>query len=223
MKAGKIRVLLVDDHPIVREGIHLILDREPDIEVVGEADDGAQAVELACSLDPDVVVMDVMMPKMTGVEATRLIHQKNPRVQILILTAHEEEEFITQILRAGASGYILKRDGSAQLLAAIRALHRGESFLDPSVMRTVLKTLAASRNAGSAPVMAKERELTDREIEILRLIACGHTNSQIARKLNISVKTVDTHRSNIAAKLDIHSRVDLVKYAIKKGYISLRD
>lgn len=223
MHARKIRVLLVDDHPIVREGIHLILQREPDMEVIGEASDGAEAVDLVCSLDPDVVVMDVMMPKMTGVEATRLIHQKNPRVQILILTAHEEEELVTQILRAGASGYILKRDGSAQLIAAIRALYRGESFLDPSVMKTVIKTLAANRSTNSASAMTKERELTDREIEVLRLIASGHTNSQIANKLNISVKTVDTHRSNIAAKLDIHSRVDLVKYAIKKGYISLKD
>ncbi len=221
MAGKKIRVLIVDDHAIVREGLKLILERQPDISVVGEAGNGTEAVDKAAELKPDVIVMDIVMPVMTGLEATRIIHQSNPGIQILILTAHEEEDYVTRILQAGATGYMLKKDDSEQLLSAIRALSRGESFLDPSVTKTIIRTFTAYKSIPYSSV--KDRELTDREVEVLRLIASGHTNNQIADKLQISVKTVDTHRGNIAAKLDIHSRVDLAKYAIKKGLISLKE
>lgn len=172
-------------------------------------------------IGPDVVLMDVVRRRMNGLQATRTIRQMYPRVQILILTVHQDEEYIRRILQAGASGYILKKAVAHQMISAIRALHRGEPFLDPSIAGAIMKAIARRREGisqGNA-----ENNLTQREIEIVTLIANGHTNSEIADMLNISVKTVDTHRSNISAKIDIHNRVDLAKYAIRKGYVSLTD
>ena len=214
-----IRVLLVDDHAVLRDGLRVILEREPDITVVGEAGDGLEAVRLAGELLPDVVVMDVAMPGMSGVEATRRIKKEQPSSQVLVLTQYEHREYILPIMRAGADGYILKRSAGTELVKAVRAVHAGESVLHPVAARALIEAFVGSerREAGTD----NPDQLTDREREVLILIAQGYTNQQIATTLHISPKTVDVHRTNIMSKLDLHSRTDLIKYAIRKGLVHL--
>ncbi|MDR5694407.1 MAG: response regulator transcription factor [Armatimonadota bacterium] len=213
----KIRVLVADDHTIVREGIRMILTAQPDIEVVGEAANGQEAIELTRKLRPDVVVMDISMPGVSGIHATKAIKAEMPEVNVLALTMHEDETYVFQLLKAGAAGYVLKRGAASDLVNAVRAASKGEAFLYPSVAKAVVQDYLQRVEAG------EERErwdgLTQREREILKLIAEGYTNQEIAQKLYISVKTVQTHRAHILEKLGLHDRTELVRYAIRKGLI----
>jgi two-component system, NarL family, response regulator NreC len=210
-------VLLADDHAIVREGIRMILAAEPDIEVVGEVGDGLQAVEMAKKLKPDVAVLDISMPTLNGIEATRQIRSLLPATHTLALTMHEDDTYVFQLLKAGAAGYVLKRAAATDLVQAIRAAQRGEAFLYPSIAKAVvadyLKRLAEGEGRDTYD------GLTEREKEILTLVADGSTNQDIARKLFISIKTVQTHRAHIMEKLNLHDRTKLVRYAIRKGLI----
>lgn len=214
---AKIKILVVDDHAIVREGVRMILAKETDLEVVGEAADGQEALDLTKRLQPQVVVMDISMPGMGGIEATQTIRETFPTVQVLALTMHEDETYVFQLLRAGAAGYVLKRAAAQDLVQAVRAAAKGEAFLYPSVARKVVEDYLKRVEAG------EERErydgLTGREKEILTLIASGSSNQQIAEKLFISIKTVQTHRAHILEKLGLHDRTELVRYAIRKGLI----
>jgi two-component system, NarL family, response regulator NreC len=213
----KIRVLLADDHAIVREGVRRILTAEPDIEVVAEADDGLGAVEQAKKLKPDVAVLDISMPGINGIEATKQIRAALPNTHTLALTMHSDDSYVFQVLKAGASGYVLKRAAATDLVQAIRAAWRGEAFLYPAVAKAVVADYLKRLEGGEG------REtydgLTDREKEILTLVADGATNQEIAQKLFISIKTVQTHRAHIMEKLNLHDRTMLVRYAIRKGLI----
>lgn len=214
---ARIKVVVADDHAIVREGVRMILAREQDIEVVGEAGDGQEALDLVASLRPQVVIMDISMPGMGGIEATQRVKTKHPEVQVLALTMHEDETYVFQLLRAGAAGYVLKRAAAQDLVQAVRAAAKGEAFLYPSIARKVVEDYLRRVETG------EERErydgLTTREKEILTLIAQGLSNQQIAEKLYISIKTVQTHRAHILEKLGLHDRTELVRYAIRKGLI----
>ncbi len=214
---SKIRVLLADDHAIVRQGVKLILMAEPDIEVVAEAEDGAQAVEMAKRLKPDVAVLDISMPGINGVEATRQIKAALPETHTLTLTMHSDDAYVFQLLKAGASGYVVKNAAATDLVQAVRAARRGEAFLYPSVAKAVvadyLKRLATGEGRETYD------GLTEREKEILTLVAEGAANQDIAQRLYISVKTVQTHRAHIMEKLNLHDRTMLVRYAIRKGLI----
>jgi DNA-binding NarL/FixJ family response regulator len=213
----KIRILIADDHSIVREGVRMILAGQEDFEVVGEASTGRDALELARTTKPDVVVMDISMPDMTGIQATEKIRKELPTVQVLGLTMHEEESYVFEMLKMGAAGYVLKRAAAEDLVSAVRAAHRGEAFLYPSVAKMVVQDYLQRTSA-------KEKEtaldgLTEREREVLTLIAEGLTNQEIAGRLFISIKTVQTHRAHIMEKLNLHDRTELVRYAIRKGLI----
>jgi two-component system, NarL family, response regulator NreC len=216
---GKIRLLLVDDHKIVRAGLKMLFQAEPDMEIVGEASSGASALIRVAELQPDVVVMDVAMPGMSGIEATRQIKEASPETAVIALTMHEDEQYFFQMLAAGAAGYVPKRAAPDDLVSAIRAVSQGQVFLYPSLA----KLLVADYLQRTEPEaeLSPAAELTPREREVLTCIAEGYTNREIGQKLTISVKTVDRHRENIMHKLNMQSRVDLVKYAIEKGLITL--
>jgi len=213
------RVLLVDDHPLFREGVRALLSKASDIEVVGEAGDGKQAIELTEKLSPDVIVMDLVMPGMNGMQAAQHLHDHHPDIKILILSMYDDDEYIRQILKAGASGYVLKRSASDDLLRAIREVESGGSALHPTVAAKLIKDYVRrtkatdQKNSGSI--------LTARESEVLKLIAEGQTNQQIADALGLGRKTIDTHRTNIMRKLDLHDVTGLVKYALRHGLIKL--
>jgi len=213
----KIRVLLADDHTILRAGLRMMLDAQPDIEVVGEASDGKQALAEAQRLQPDLVLMDITMPEMNGIEATRQIKRALDSTRVLILTMHENEEYLFQVLRAGASGYILKEAAGTELISAIRIVTSGRFYMSPSAQSMMVGDYLQRVRSG------EERDsysaLTEREREILKLVAEGHTNNQIAERLFISPKTVDTHRTHIMDKLNLHSRAELVKYAMRRGLL----
>jgi DNA-binding NarL/FixJ family response regulator len=214
---ARIRVLIVDDHAILREGIRALLSLYPDIEVVGEAEDGLQAISLTRQLGPDIVLTDIAMPGLGGLEATVEIRKQSPNSRVVILTQHDDSEYIFPILKAGASGYVLKKAVGTELVAAIRAVYRGESFLYPSVATAVIEGYL-SRGEDSE---SSYDRLSDREKQVLKLIAEGHTNKEIAEMLSLSVKTVLAHRANLMEKLDIHNRTELVKYAIRKGLVTV--
>lgn len=213
----KIRVLVADDHTIVREGVRLLLEAQPDLEVVGEASDGQEAYELVKKLQPDLVVMDIQMPNWNGLQATRAIKQEFPHLHILALTMYESDEYFFQVLAAGASGYILKKAASTDLLAAIRAVHQGDVFLYPSVARRLVSDYLTRVKSGEE--QSSYDGLTAREREVLKLIAEGHTNQVIAEKLVISPSTVQTHRNRIMQRLNLHTRAELIKYANRKGML----
>lgn len=215
----KIRVLLAEDHTIVRKGLRSLLDAERDTEVVGEAEDGRKAIQLVEKLCPDVVLMDISMPGLNGLEATRQITKRFPEVKVLILTVHSDEEYIRQVLSAGASGYLVKQAAPSELASAIRAAYQGDFFPSPSISRELIEDY--TRQAEAMSENDSLLALTDREREVLQLIAEGHSNRQIAEILHISVKTVETHRAHLTDKLGIRSAAELTKYALRKGVISL--
>lgn len=211
-----IRVLLVDDHPVVRIGLRAMINSESDMDVVGEAENGHQAVTQAKVLTPDVIVMDISMPEMDGLEASRQILDSDLDTQVLILTVHAHERYLFPVLKAGAAGYVLKSTVDTQLIDAIRTVARGGVFLYPEAARMVLEDYMGR---GSADQDIHEL-LSDRERQVLKMVALGHTSSEIADKLVLSPKTVDTYRTRIMQKLELHSRVDLVKYALSRGLLS---
>lgn len=208
----KLRLLLVDDHEIVRAGLRMLFQAEPDMEIVGEVGSGAEAVVAAGTLRPDVIIMDVAMPGMSGIEATRRIKSAYPDACVLALTMYEDAQYFVEVLNAGAAGYIPKRAAPDELVSAIRAVAQGHVFLHSSLAQFLMQEVAPADSSGPSV-------LTPRELEVLALIADGKTSREIADTLVISAKTVDRHRENIMSKLDIHNRVDLVKYAISRGII----
>jgi two-component system, NarL family, response regulator NreC len=218
---SRIRLVLVDDHAVVRSGLRMLLESQPDvdIEIVGEAETGEEALACVRASRPDIVLMDIQMPGMSGIEATRRIKEATPETAVLALTMHEDDQYFFEMLRAGASGYVPKRAAPDELVTAIRTVSRGNVFLYPTLAtRLVLDYLQRLDSGGDPPL---PDSLTPREHEVLVLIAQGLTNGEIADRLVISAKTVDRHRDNIMEKLNLHSRVDLVKYAIKKGLIEI--
>ena len=210
-----IRVLMVDDHAILREGLRALLSYYDDVEVVGEAQDGAEALERVKELQPDVVLMDIAMPGMNGLEATRLIREKYPQTRVLILTQHEDPQYVVPLLQAGASGFVTKRVLGTDLITALRVVARGETFLYPTAATTVVEEIRRRKeDTSSAP-----EALTPREMEILKHIVGGMTNAQMASELSISVKTVEWHRTNLMSKLGVHAVADLVRYALEHELI----
>ncbi len=207
------KVMIADDHGIVRSGITLLLERQPDIDVIGEAGDGAEALKLALDRKPDVAILDYSMPKLTGLQAAREIKQQAPDVNVLILSMHDDERYLYEALRVGAGGYVLKRAADQDLVRAVRAVNDGEPFLTDDAQRNLVK---AWIDSGEEPPRDK---LTDRELEVVKLIAEAHTNKQIAEILGLSEKTVESHRSNILNKLGMSDRVELVRYAVRRGLI----
>jgi DNA-binding NarL/FixJ family response regulator len=208
----KIRILLADDHAVVRQGFKLILGGQPDMEIVGEAGNGREAVELAEKLRPDVAVVDVAMPELNGIEATRRMGEAAPRTRVLALSMHKDSVYVREILRAGARGYLLKDQVDTDLLAAVRAVARGEGYISPGVSDAVLNDY---RRHVSDPIDL----LSSREREVLQMIAEGKTNKEIATVLNLSVYTVDAHRGRIMEKLNLHSVNELVRFAVRKGLV----
>lgn len=217
---SKTKVLLVDDHTIVRQGLKALLDFQDGIEVVGEAEDGRQAIEKAKELVPDIIVIDITMPNLNGIEATRQLKKISPEMKVLVLTVHDNEEYVHQILQAGASGYLLKESAVSDLVSAINAVKKGDIFLSPSISKVVVKDYIRHA-AGESGDFDSLNVLTSREREVLQLIAEGNTNRAIAHVLKISNKTVDVHRSHIMEKLHIHDVTGLVKYSIRKGLIEV--
>jgi two-component system, NarL family, response regulator NreC len=213
----RIRVLLCDDHTLFREGIKAILKDEPSIEIVGEAADGRQAVAKARELHPDVVLMDIAMPELSGFDATRRIVQANAKAKVLILTMYEEEEVINRCLSAGASGYVLKDAPSAYLIHAIDVVNKGGQYMSPRALKKVVQQYVK----GAKGAATGYERLSDREREVLKLLADGLALKEIATKLVLSVKTVDAHKTNLMRKLDLHDRSELIKYAIQRKLIRL--
>ncbi len=212
---NKIRVLLADDHAMLRAGLRALINQEPDMEVIGEAGDGHEAVAKTIELKPDVVVMDIAMPRMTGLEAISAIRQAGVESRILVLTMHDEHQYLMQVLRLGGDGYVLKRSADTELMQAIRAVQAGGAFLYPSAAKALLEDYLRHSDD-----RAGLERLTEREREVLKLTAEGYTNQEIANKLVISVKTVDTYRSRIMVKLNLHRRSELVRYALKRGLLT---
>lgn len=207
------RILIADDHGIVRGGMKLLIDRQPDMEVVAEAEDGVEALETALRVRPDLAVLDVSMPRLTGLQAARQIKAHLPDCQVLMLSMHDDQRYVFEALKAGASGYVLKRDVDQSLLDAIRSVHRGEAFLTNAVERSLIREWMSDSAKGP------EEPLSPREQEVLKLIAEAHTNREIADTLHLAEKTVESHRANILRKLGMRDRVELVRYAVRRGLI----
>ncbi len=219
METKKIRVLLAEDHTIVRQGIAALLRTESDMEVAGEASNGLEAIELTKKLSPDVILMDIGMPQLNGLETTREIKKRFPSMKILVLTMHDNEEWIFQILKAGASGYLIKDSAMTDLISALRAVYHGDSYLSPSISKMVIEEYI--RKAETGEKKGVEDLLSGREREILQLIAEGNSIPQISDLLCISRKTVEAHKAHIMEKLNIHDKVGLIKYAIRSGLTKL--
>ncbi len=213
----KIRVLLADDHTLFREGIKLLLENTEEVEVIGQAADGNEAVEKARLLQPDVVIMDITMPHLNGLEATRSIRREMPEVQVLILTMHGSDDYFFQTLQAGANGFVLKEAAGIDLQVAVKAVHQGGVFIYPSIAKGLARDFL--ERAISGEEQASYAALTSREKEILGLVGDGLTNQEIAERFSLTVNTVQTHRSHIMDKLNLHSRAELMKYAIRLGHL----
>jgi DNA-binding NarL/FixJ family response regulator len=213
---ARLRVLLVDDHAVVREGLKALVNAQSDMEVCGEAGDGRTACERAKELLPDVVVMDVSMPQMSGAQATMRLKQECPQVKVLALSVHEDRGYLRQLLEAGASGYVLKRAAAEELIRAVRTVAAGGVYLDPSLAGKVVGGFVRKPSGKGAPA---SNELSDREEEVVRLTAAGHSNKEIAGRLELSVKTVETYKARSLEKLGLRSRADLVRYALGRGWL----
>jgi DNA-binding NarL/FixJ family response regulator len=212
----KTRVLLADDHAVVRSGLRAVLDAQPDIEVVAEAADGAEAVDKALTPSVNLAILDVSMPRMTGLQAAAELHRRRPDLRILILSMHDNEQYFFEALKAGASGYVLKTAANRDLVEAVRASMRGEPFLYPAAVTALIRDYLERARSGEA---TPTDPLTPRELEVTKLIAEGHTTDEIAKTLVISKKTVERHRSNTLEKLGMHNRVELTRYAIRRGLV----
>lgn len=211
----KIKLLLVDDHAVLRSGLRLLLSTQPDMEVVGEGSSGEEALELTRELKPDLVVLDLTMPGRSGFEVLEDLKRQSPKVKVLVLTMHEDEEYLRHVLKYGGNGYILKRAADVELLSAIRAVARGEVFIEPAMTQALVKDLMPKGDPGGK----KEHGLSDREKEVLKLVALGFTNQQVADTLTISIKTVESHKARIKEKLNLSRRSDLVRYALAEGLL----
>ncbi len=211
-----LRILLVDDHEIVREGIKLLVNTQDDMEVAGEAANGEIAVKKTGELDPDLILMDVSMPELNGMMATKRIKRLFPKVKILALTRHTDDGYLQQLLQAGADGYILKQSAPNELINALHAVGAGKAYLDPTMTKKVMHGYVRQSTALSN---AEKVQLTDRESEIIRLIALGYSNREVSERLSISIKTVESHKANALRKLGISSRIDIVRYAILQGWM----
>lgn len=210
-----INILIADDHGIIRAGLRNVLNAETDFKVVGEVSDGSQVLQKVGQLHPDLVLMDISMPNMGGIEALQLLKTRYPEILVLMLTVHEDESLLRKAIRAGASGYVVKRAAETDLIYAIRTIIKGDIYVHPAMTRALLKDLKPPQPSKSN----SEDTLTHREVEVLRLIVHGHTNNQIAKILNISPRTVEGHRANVMDKLNVHSRVELVEYAEQHGLL----
>src|SRR3990172_5308402 len=216
---GNVRILLVDDHTIVRQGLRALLEAQPGFTVVGEAENGRDAVKKAQELAPDVVIMDIAMPILNGLEATRQIKRLLPETKVLALTMYNDEEYVFQILKSGASGYLIKETAANELITAIDSVNTGNPFFSPLISRKIMERYMKEEEEKKA--RGETDKLTNREKEVLQLIAEGYTNNEIGNLMNISVKTVETQRAHIMSKLDIHDVAGLIKYAIRKGLVVL--
>jgi two-component system response regulator NreC len=214
----KLRVLLADDHGVVRKGLRFLLESEPDIEVVGEAADGRQAVDMAAELDPDVVVMDIAMPRLNGIDATGQIVKKNPEAGVIMLSMYSDEEYLVRTLTAGARGYLLKDSAETDLVQAVHSVSNGKPFFSPAITKTLLEDYV--RRLQQRGLTDSYDLLSDREKEVLQLLAEGKTNKEAATVLNLSTYTVETHRTHIMQKLNLHNTAEIVLYAVRKKIIS---
>lgn len=212
----RVRVMVADDHTLVRQGLVSLLAESGECEVVAEASDGLEAVEKARLMRPEVAVIDLTMPRLSGLEAVRRIHEELPQIRLLALTVHEEEEYVLPIVRAGASGYLVKDSAVAELLAAVRALHSGQGYFGPQAARVLAERYQQPPGSGEDPYGA----LTPREREVFHLVVAGHTTKEVARDLGISQKTADNHRCRLMEKLRVHNTAELVRYAARKGLLS---
>lgn len=217
----KIRILLADDHAVVREGIRHVVEKEPDFEIVAEAEDGEEAVRLAAECSPDVVLIDIVMPKLNGIEATRRIKESNPDVTVLALSAFDDDQFVFSLLEAGAAGYLLKSVQGRKLIAAIRAVHEGESVLHPSILYKCLRR--SIPDSGKPESVTHTSELSERELKVLKLAARGLTNKKIARELGISLRTVQSHFTRASKRLHVGSRTEAILRGLKEGWLTLDD
>jgi len=216
---SNIKVLLVEDHTIVRKGIISLLENELRIEIIGEAENGIDAVKMAEEIHPDVMVLDISLPLLNGLEVTKQVTKRFPKIKILILTMHNSEEFVFELLKAGAKGYVIKKAAPHELISAIHAIYHGESYFSPEISKMVLDRLSATMNSTLETDSLKL--LTEREREVLQLIAEGRPNREIAEIMLLSIKTIESHRANIMNKLNFHNVSDLIKFAIRKGIINL--
>lgn len=213
---SKVRVLLAEDHEMMREGLKLLVNRQTDMEAVGEADNGLNAVAMAVELKPDVIVMDISMPKMNGLKATERLKTLSPGVMVLTLTRHADDAYLRKLLKAGASGYLLKKSASAELVRAIRAVAAGDIYLDPAMTGRVISDALGRRAAGGT---STDKDLSGREEEVLRLIAWGYANKEITARLDISAKTVDVYKTRAMEKMGMKNRIDVVRYAMLQGWL----
>lgn len=212
---SNIRVIVAEDHATVREGLKLIINAQSDMEVVADAEDGRTAIELAQKLQPDVALMDISMPGLNGLKATGKLKECCPQVHVLALTRHKDDGYLQQVLKAGASGYVLKQSPPAELIHAIRAVAKGGKYLDPALAGKVM-----GHYSGRSSAIAEGRaDVSDREVEVLRMVAWGHSNKEIAARLDLSVKTIEVHKANAMKKLGMASRIDIVRYAVLQGWL----
>jgi two-component system response regulator NreC len=214
---SKLRIFIADDHAVLRDGLKALVNAEPDMEVVGEADNGRLAWQRAKQLQPDVVVMDVSMPEMSGAQATQRLKESCPNIKVLALTAHEDKAYLRHLLAAGASGFVLKRAATEDLIQAIHAVAQQDNYIDPRLAGKVLTGLIGQPAPKEG---SQDPELSEREAEVLRLIAWGYSNKEIAAQLNISVKTVETYKGRLTEKLQLRSRTQIVRYAVRQGWLN---
>lgn len=213
---GKIKIVIAEDHLTVREGIKMLINSQDDMEVIGEADNGNAAIRETKKLSPDIVLMDVTMPELNGLKATKKLKQVSPEAKILVLTRHTDDAYLQQLIEAGASGYVLKQSAHTELIHAIQTVSKGNSYLDPPITNKIMSNYA---NRFASHKSKTAGHLTERETEILRLIAWGYSNKEIAARCNISVKTVEVHKAKAMSKMDMRSRIDIVRYAILQGWL----
>ena len=212
---SRLRIVLAEDHPVMREGLRSIVERDPTMQVIGEADDGRRAVLLAARLKPEVVVMDISMPELNGLEATKELRRQVPSAKVLVLTRHTETSYVHALLESGASGYVLKQSAADELLRAIKCVASGQTYLDPAIVPRVVVGIAAKGSKGPSGTLSR------REEDVLRFIALGFLAKEVAERLRISIKTVETHKSNAMAKMGMKSRIDIVRYGVLQGWLQV--